>query len=73
MTRSIEEIEKEIRETIAEHDDLVECAGLYRTEKGYWEWKNPLLIRRINECKDHLHNLKLELNRAKQRQWGHSK
>jgi len=31
MTRSIEEIQ-------------IECAGLYRNEKGYWEWKIPYLF-----------------------------
>lgn len=73
MTRSIEEIQKEIQEVNAEHDYLIECGGLYRTEKGYWEYKNPLVIRYINENRARIHNLKLELNRAKQRQWGKPK
>lgn len=71
-TRSIKEVQSEIQKTKDDFDYLVECAGLYQDERGYWQWRNPLIIRYMNENRCHLHNLYLELNRAKQKTWKRS-
>ena len=67
--RSIEKILKEIEKAEAEKRQCIEDAGLYRTEDGYWSWRNPLLVLKINEAIRHIANLKINLNQERQKRW----
>lgn len=67
--RSIEKILKEIEKAEAEKSQYIEDAGLYRGEDGYWHWRNPLLVLKINKAIRHIANLKINLNQERQKRW----
>lgn len=66
----IQDVAEEIKKAEQELTSAIERAGLYRNERGYYEWRNPMMVRQINQINAHIHNLKLKLNRLNQKQWG---
>lgn len=68
--RSVEEVQKEINESYSEYKEYKEYAGLY-FDKGSrcYKWRNPEYISKMNDITHHIRNLKLELNRAKIKEW----
>lgn len=66
--RKRQEIEQEIQECLEELRDYYRRANPHKG-KGYWGWGDPSYVPKMNECTRHLHNLKLELNRSKIKEW----
>lgn len=66
--RSVQEVRQEIKECLEERRYYIDCANLHKG-KGYWSWGDPSYVPKINECNHHMHNLHLELNRIKIREW----
>lgn len=66
--RTIEEIQKEIDENYSEYKELKRYAGGHYRD-GCYVWRNPEYLHKMNEVIRHIKNLKLELNRAKMKEW----
>lgn len=66
--RPIDEIQKEIEESLREYDYLFRCAQL-NCDRGYWTFGNLSVIPEMNKVTRHLKNLKLELNRSRLKEW----
>lgn len=66
--RTKEEVEAEFRETMEEYHEAFRLACPNRGH-GYFGWRCPQYVPKMNEAIVHIKNLYLELNRIKIRDW----